>query len=445
MKYSKIKSCRLCKSSKLKPIINFGSMALSSKFPSKKVKYKTKTPMIFGICKKCNLTQLLHNYDLKELYNDEYGYRSGINQIMISHLTKITDEVKKIINFKNGDYVLDIASNDATLLKSYKLKKLNYIGIDPTIKKYKKFYTNKITTESKLFSKNNYLRASNNNKAKAITSIAMFYDVQDPNQFISEISNILEKNGIWVMEMFYIPILLKFNAYDSICHEHITYLTYKHIEFLCKKNNLRIFKATLNSMNCGSIRYFICHKNARFKPDNASIKKCKKFEKNLEKIKTYLDFKKRIKKTSNQLNSLIKKINKENQTVHIYGASTKGNVLIQYSKLDKKNIPYAAERNPLKWTKKMPGSNIPIISEAKSRSMNPDYYLVLPWHFKENFIKREKRFLLKGGKLIFPLPKIEIYSKKKFKKKIICFAHLHIIKKMNVLFCINQMREKTQS
>ena len=368
--------------------------------------------MILVICNNCKLTQLLHNYDLKDLYNDEYGYRSGINNIMVNHLTEISTQVKKIVTFKNGDYILDIASNDATLLKSYKLSKINYVGIDPTIKKYKKFYPKEIKTRPKLFNKKEYLKISSNKKAKAITSIAMFYDVQDPNKFTSEIHDILDNEGIWVMEMFYIPILLKYNAYDSVCHEHITYLTYQHIEYLCKNNNLRIFDATLNSMNCGSIRYFICHKNAKFKSNYKAIKKCKKYEKNLKKNKIYFDFKKRIKKISKKLNFLIKKINNKKKTVHIYGASTKGNVLIQYSKLSNKNIPYAAERNSSKWTKKMPGSNIPIISEKTSRLMKPDYYLVLPWHFKNEFIKREKKFLLSGGKLIFPLPKIEIFSRK---------------------------------
>jgi len=417
MKYSKIKNCRLCGSNLLKSIINFGLMSLSSKFPSKKVNYKTKTPMILAICNSCKLAQLLHNYDLKDLYNDEYGYRSGINQIMVNHLASITSEIKKIVNFNNGNYVLDIASNDATLLKSYKLSKIKYVGIDPTIKKYKKFYPKNFKRVPKLFSKKDYLKASANNKAKAITSVAMFYDVQDPNKFTSEIKDILDKDGVWVMEMFYIPILLKYNAYDSICHEHITYLTYKHIETLCKKNNLRIFNATLNSMNCGSIRYFICHKNAKFKSNHISINECKKHEKNLGKNKIYLDFKKRIQKISKKLNLLIKKINNRKETIHIYGASTKGNVLIQYSKINKKYIPYAAERNPLKWSKKMPGSEIPIISEKTSRSMKPNYFLVLPWHFKDNFITRERQFLLNGGKLIFPLPKIEIFSKKNLKTK----------------------------
>jgi len=412
MKYHKIKYCRLCKSNKLKPIINFGSISLSTKFPSKRTKYKIKTPMIFGICQKCRLAQLLHNYNLKELYNDDYGYRSGINQSMISHLSGITSEIKNIIKLKQNDYVLDIASNDGTLLKSYKSPILNYVGIDPTIKKYKKFYPKNFKIKSKLFSKKEYFNLSKYEKAKVITSIAMFYDVQNPNKFVSDIKQILHQKGIWVMEMYYIPILLKYNAYDSICHEHITYLTYKHIDFLCKKNKLKIFKSTLNDMNCGSIRYFICHDNAKFKLDNNSINNCKKFERVLNSNETYYKFKRRINNSSRKLKLLIKRLNKRKKIIHIYGASTKGNILVQYSRINVNNISFAADRNSLKWNKKMPGSNIPIISEKESRAMKPDYYLVLPWHFRESFIKREKNFLNNGGKLIFPLPKIEILSKK---------------------------------
>ena len=412
MKYNKIHRCRLCYSNKLKPLIDFGSICLSSAFPYKNLKYKKIIPMIFGICKNCRSVQLLHNYDLKELYNNDYGYRSGINQSMIDHLTNITNDIKKIIKFKIGDYVLDIASNDATLLKSYKFSKINYVGIDPTINKYKKFYPKNFKTKSTLFSKNKYLNLSNKKKAKVITSIAMFYDVQNPNEFVSDIKDILSKNGIWVMEMYYLPILLKYNAYDSICHEHITYFSLNQINYLCEKNNLKIFKVSLNSMNCGSIRYFICHRDARFKLDYNSLNKCKKLEKILDQDSCFYNFKKRIKFLSKKLNLIIKNLNKRKKTIHVYGASTKGNISLQYSKLSVKDISFVADRNPLKWNRKMPGSNIPIISEASSRAKNPDYYLVLPWHFKKGFIKREKKFLAKGGKLIFPLPKIEILSKK---------------------------------
>ena len=412
MKYKKINNCRLCYSKELKKIIDFGNIKLSTIFPHKNSKYNKITPMILGVCKNCKAYQLLHNYNLGELYNKDYGYRSGINESMKMHLKDITNDIKKIIKFKKDDYVLDIASNDATLLKSYNVSKINYVGIDPTISKYKNYYPKKFKKKAKLFSKKEFFNLSKKNKAKVITSIAMFYDVQKPNMFVSDIKDILKDDGIWVMEMYYIPILLKLNAYDSICHEHITYFSFTQINKICEKYNLRIFKTSLNAMNCGSIRFFVCHNKSNFKTDYKSINKCKTYEKILNNDKDFLNFKKRIKALSKKLKLTINKLRKNNKVIHVYGASTKGNVLMQYSKLNLKDINFAADRNPLKWNRKMPGTNIPIISEETSRLKKPDYYLVLPWHFKNEFKEREKKFLNQGGKLIFPLPNIQIISKK---------------------------------
>tara|TARA_B110000003_G_C16617320_1_gene521755 strand:- start:124 stop:1371 length:1248 start_codon:yes stop_codon:yes gene_type:complete len=415
MKYTKIKYCRLCKSKKITKLIDFGQIACSSTFPLKNNKYNQITPMVFCICENCKLAQLLHNYSLKELYNDNYGYRSGVNQAMIKHLTTITNDIKNLIKFKKDDYVLDIASNDGTLLKTYKSKILKYVGIDPTISRFKTFYPKNFKTDSTFFSKKKYLNISKGKKAKVITSIAVFYDVSDPDKFISEIKDILDKEGVYVMEQSYLPMLIKNNAYDSICHEHLTYFTLKQIKYLCEKNNLKVIKASTNSMNGGSIRVFITHKKSDFKINTNSINKCDVLENKYVNIKRLVQFKNDIKKLSINLNKTIKKIKDNKKVIHAYGASTKGNITLQYSKINKYQISFAADRNPTKWNRKMPGTNIPIISEKSSRLLNPDFYLVLPWHFRKDFIKRENFFLSNGGKLIFPLPKVEIVSKKKLK------------------------------
>ena len=412
MKYKKISHCRLCYSNKVKKIIDFGSICCSSIFPYKNLNYKKITPMIFAVCNNCNLAQLLHNYNLKELYNDNYGYRSGINPAMCKHLGGITSDIKKIVKFKKGDYALDIASNDGTLLKSYKFLGLKYVGIDPTISRFKKFYPKNFKIKSTFFSKQKYLNLSKRKKAKSITTIAVFYDIIKPSSFVSDIKDILREDGIWVMEQSYLPLLLRDNAYDSICHEHLTYFTLKQINYLCSKNDLRIFKTSLNSMYGGSIRIFICHKKSKYKTDYKSIQKCKKLETKFVNSKYLLKFRNKIKLLSSRLNFVIKRFKKEKKIIHVYGASTKGNIILQYSKIDKKDISFAADRNPLKWNRKMPGSDIPIISEKTSRSKKPDFYLVLPWYFKKVFINREKKFLSKGGRLIFPLPNVEIVSKK---------------------------------
>ena len=411
MKYSTVKKCRCCGKKKLKNFFNFGSMCLSTQFPPKNTKKISKIPMNVKICKNCKLVQLQHNYDLKKLYNKDYGYKSGVNQTMNQHLEAITNEIENIVKFEKKDVVLDIASNDGTLLKKYKNKKITRFGIDPTIRKFRSNYPKNYLKYSGFFNKKIYKKIAKT-KAKAITSIAVFYDIPNPNKFVNDISKILDFNGVWVLEQSYFPKLFLNNAYDSMCHEHLTYFTYYQINLILKKHNLRVFDIKLNEMNGGSIRFFIAHINSIYKKKNKSIYSILKIEKkyffNLEK--NLIKFKKNINNSKKQLKQFIKKKIKQKKKIHLYGASTKGNIILQFCDIQQNQIEFAADRNYEKWGRETPGSKIPIISEKKSRLKNPDYYLVMPWHFKKEILQREKNFIKKGGKLIFPLPKLHIVS-----------------------------------
>ena len=413
MKYSIVKNCRCCDKKKFKNFFNFGKMSLSTEFPTINAHKANKIPMNIIICNYCKLIQLKHNYDLKYLYNKDYGYKSGVNLTMNQHLESISSDIEKIVKFKKKDIVLDIASNDGTLLKKYKNKKIIRFGIDPTINKFKSNYPKNYLKHSGFFSKTIYKEKLKNRKAKSITSIAVFYDLPNPNKFTEDVSKILDKNGVWVLEQSYFISLFKNNAYDSLCHEHLTYFILSQLDIILKKNNLRVFNATLNSMNGGSIRFFICHQSAKFKTNINNINNIKKIENlYLKKIdKNLRSFKKKINTSKVKLKKLINKIIIKGKKIHLYGASTKGNIILQFCDIDKSSISYAADRNKEKWNRVTPGSNIPIISEKNSRKMKPDYYLVMPWHFKKEILKREYEFLRQGGKLIFPLPEIEVISK----------------------------------
>lgn len=407
-----IKNCRCCNSKNLKSFINFGKMYLSTEFLENYANSK-KIPMELMYCKDCYLFQLKHNYSVKKLYNTNYGYKSGINKSMKNHLKGIVKDIENKNLLKKNDIILDIASNDGTLLNFYNEKKYNLIGIDPTIKKFKKFYKKKILTSSKLFDRNSFFNLTKNKKAKVITSIAVFYDIKKPEKFVKDISEILTEDGIWVLEQSYFAFLYKNNAYDSICHEHLTYFTYKQLMMLLDKFYLKVFDVKFNNMNGGSIRFFICKKNLNLSANRYYFKKLLKIEKNFYlNFKTLLiQFKKRYLDSKKKLKKFIQKLRKQNYKIHLYGASTKGNIILQTSKINDKLIKYAAERNLDKVGKFTPGSNIEIIDEKNSRKMKPDYYLVMPWHFRSEIIKRENSFLKKGGKLIFPLPTINIYKK----------------------------------
>ncbi len=409
MKYYKIKKCRCCHSTNFKEIIDFGRMSLSTSFTQKNSKNNF-VPLKLIYCKKCYLTQLNHNYEPNKIYNKNYGYRSGINKSMNLHLEGIVSDARKIVSLTNKDIVLDIASNDGTLLKKYKSKKLIKIGIDPTIKKFKKFYNSDVLTLADYFTSKKFFKISKNVKAKIITSIAVFYDVSKPDKFIQDIKKILEKNGVWVLEQSYLPSLIKNNAYDSVCHEHLTYFMVHQINILLKKFNLRIYDIKENSMNGGSIRIFISHYNSNLKTNKKNIEKIINLENKILKnpSNTFKIFRKNIELSKKNLFDYIVNLKKIGKTIHIYGASTKGNIILQYCKIDNSLIEFAADRNKDKIGKKTAGTNIKIISEKESRTMKPDFYLVMPWHFKDEFIKREQSFLKKGGKFIFPLPKVTI-------------------------------------
>jgi len=362
------------------------------------------------MCKKCNLVQLHDNFDLKYLYGPDYGYRTGINATMTSHVKKITRTLVKIVSVKKNDWVLDIASNDATLLNFYN-KNLITFGIDPLVNKFKKNYKNVNFKLSDFFSANKIKKKLSGNKFKVISALSVFYDLQNPNSFLKGSESILADDGVLLLEFADLASIIRYNMFDTFCHEHLEYYSAKVIEEMSVKNNLRIFDVKQNNINGGSIQFFICKKNARYKNNLNALKKIKKIDRDhkLDKVITYQNFIKRVDKIKNNLIKFIKKAKANNKTIHGYGASTKGNVLLQYFGLSNKEITYIAERNPKKYNLYTPGTKIKIISEKDSRAMMPDYYIVLPWHFKKEIIKREKKDFKNKSKFIFPLPNLKIY------------------------------------
>lgn len=412
--FKKINSCRICNDKNLINIIDLKKQYIQGSFEKENhpQTVKTKIPLQLVICKKCSLVQTKHTVSPDALY-ENYWYKSGVNFTMTDHLLKLAKESKKILKNKNKKIkILDIGCNDGTLLRSFP-KTFIKVGIDPS-QIAKKLKSENLTIINDFFPSKNILLKYKNNKFDLITSIAMFYDIQDPTSFVNNIKNILNENGIWIFELSYLVDMLKLNSYDTICHEHLEYYSITALNYLMKKTDMKIFKIQFNEINGGSIRCYVTHssnQNYDNKDNLNVIKKTLKKEANL-KINTTIPYKKffkRIIKIKHELNELIRNIKKNKKIVHIYGASTKGNTIIQWQGINDKIIEFAADRNPQKWGAKTIGSNIKIISEEKSKKMSPDYYLVLPWHFKKEFLKREKFFMNNGGKMIFPLPKIKIY------------------------------------
>ncbi len=403
----KLKKCRICKSTKLKKLFSLGNMCFTGKFPSEKQIIK-KEPIHLIICSNCELVQLGHNFDLKYLYGPDYGYRTGINKTMLNHVKDVVKYLSKKTKLKQNDLVLDIASNDGSLLKNYS-KNIKTFGIDPILNKYIKDYDNISYAIADFFSANKVKKITRK-KFKIITALSVFYDATEPNKFLKDVKNILSKEGIFLLEFADLASIIQYKMFDTICHEHLEYYSSKVIMNLCKKNGLRVFDIKKNNINGASKQYYVCHAKSKHNASTKVISNELKLEKKLKlsDVKTYKNFIRDIDTTKKKLVNLLKKINKLGKIVHCYGASTKGNVLLQYYKIDNKIISYAAERNKNKYNLYTPGSKIKIISENLSRFYKPDYYLVLPWHFRNEILNREKLMRKKGTKFIFPLPKLEI-------------------------------------
>ncbi len=403
----KIKKCRICKKSKLKKLFSLGNLCFTGKFPSESQKIEKK-PITLVICKDCELVQLGHNFDLKYLYGPDYGYRTGINKTMLSHVNKVVKNLSKITKIKKNDYVLDIASNDGSLLNFYN-KKIKTFGIDPILEKYKEEYKKIIFKVADFFSAKKIQKITKK-KFKIITALSVFYDAADPDKFIKDVKKILKDDGVFLLEFADLASIIQNKMFDTICHEHLEYYSSKVILNLCFKNKLRVFDIKRNNINGSSKQYFICHENSNYKTNYKKIKKIINLEKklNLSDEKTFKNFIKIINKSKVKLYKFLKKNNKLGKKVHGYGASTKGNVLLQYYNINNKMVEYIAERNRKKYNLYTPGTNIRIISEALSRFYKPDFYLVLPWHFKNEILEREKKIRKKGTKFIFPLPDLKI-------------------------------------
>ena len=403
----KIKSCRSCNSKNLIKLFSLGKLNFTGKFPSLNQKIK-KEPISLVICKKCELVQLTHNFDLKYLYGPDYGYRTGINKTMLNHVKNVVRYLSKKTNLKKKDNVLDIASNDGSLLNFYN-KNITTFGIDPILDKYEDQYQSINYKISDFFSADK-IRRKTKQKFKVITALSVFYDTQKPNKFLKDIKKLLSKEGVFLLEFADLASIIKYKMFDTICHEHLVYYSSKVILNLCKKNKLRVFDIKNNDINGSSKQYYVCHDDSKIKNNEKTIEYELHNENKLKlsQVSTFRNFIKNIDKLKKQLFNLIKKINKQGKKIHCYGASTKGNVLLQYYKINNKTINFAAERNKKKYNLYTPGTKIKIISEILSRFHKPDYYLVLPWHFKKEILMREKSIRKKGTKFIFPLPKLEI-------------------------------------
>jgi len=414
MTSTKISKCRFCKNESLIPCIDLREQYLSSIFP-KDLTYRKeihKQPLDLVLCEKnensCGALQLGHSFDMSKMY-ENYPFTSSTNSSMPKILKDVSDSALAYVNLKTDDLVLDIGGNDGTLLSFLKDKKCDLLCIDAAKNIKPVFSSNKFRIITDFFNERVY-KSATNKKAKLIFSIAMFYHLSDPVQFSKDIAACMADDGIWVIQMAYLPAMIKTTMYDNIVHEHAGYYAADHLRWIMEKVGLEIFDVTLNDVYGGSFRLFIKKKgNPKYPPTSRFNKVLQdESEMGIYDSATYVNFMKRVEKTRTDLLRLCKKIKSQGKKIWIYGASTKGNTILQYCGINNDLIEAAADANPFKFGKYIIGADIPIKSEIEMRSVKPDYLLVLPYSFVDAFIKRESVLINSGTKFIVPLPDVRV-------------------------------------
>jgi NDP-4-keto-2,6-dideoxyhexose 3-C-methyltransferase len=410
MAISECTECRICGNRTLITVLDLGTQALTGIFPRPGEVVPT-APLELVKCGPggCGLVQIGHTADLSLMYGAHYGYRSSIRPFMVDHLHRKVRLLTGMVDLDSTDLVLDIGSNDATLLRGYTVGGLTRVGIDPTGEKWREYYPDDIGLIPDFFSKATFAEQYGDRKAKIVTSIAMFYDLPDPLGFMADVRDILTDDGVWMIEMSYLLPLLQIPAYDAVCHEHLEYYRLSQIEWMAERVGLTVSTAEITDVNGGSLCVTLVKDPARHRIDSAGIERIRRTEAALEldTMAPFETFAGRVRDHRDSLRAFLDDSRAAGKLTLGYGASTKGNVILQFCGIDTRDLPCIGEVSAEKHGSVTPGSGIPIVSEEDAKALRPDQLLVFPWVHRGGFIEREQEFLARGGKLVFPLPSID--------------------------------------
>lgn len=405
--YKKIAGCRICGNPHLECVLDLGMQMLTGVFPRAKNSKVTTGPLRLVKClgdnTVCGLVQEEHSYDLTEMYGENYGYRSGLNASMVTHLRAKVERILRAVDLREGDLVVDIGSNDSTTLQAYPAGPV-LVGVDPTGIKFRSYYPTHIQLIPDFFSATLLKERFPGRKAKIVTSFAMFYDLEDPLSFMREVYEVLADDGIWVFEQSYMPAMLRTNSYDTVCHEHLEFYALRQINWMADRVGFRIVDVEFNDVNGGSFS-LTASKAGGCSSVSPLVEKTlqEEQEMGLDTLAPYRAFAQRVAKSKRDLVECIETARNAGRSVAALGASTKGNVLLQYCGLTERDVPFIGEVNADKFGCYTPGTWIPIIPETELLAMKPDFLIVLPWHFRKFFEENPKYF---NFKLIFPLPEL---------------------------------------
>lgn len=407
-----IEGCRACGNQDLISILDLGNQALTGVFPRTRDEADLVAPLELVVCSPagCGLVQLRHDTDLTVMYGERYGYRSSIRPFMVNHLQGKVDAALALVDVHEGDVVLDIGSNDGTLLLGYPDIGLRLVGCDPSAEKFRTWYPENSELIVDFFSAERFREHLGGRKARIITSIAMFYDLPDPIAFMRDVRDVLADDGIWMIEHSYLPSMLDATCYDNICHEHLEFYALRQLEFMAGQAGLTVLSAERTDVYGGSLCSVLAKDTTTRRVDEAGLAALRAGESaaRLDSLAPFVAFRERVQRHRVQIREFLDDSRTEGKLTLGYGASTKGNVVLQYCGVTEDDLPCIGEVSAEKHGCFTPGTKIPIVSEEVAKTQRPDQLLVLPWMYRDGFIEREQDYLVRGGRLVFPLPEFEI-------------------------------------
>ncbi len=397
--------CRVCNSASLAEVLSLGNQYVSDFVAL--TGHHPRVPLELVRCQDCGLVQLRHTFPRKALYQ-HYWYRSGISNTMKNALADISARAVEIAKPQKGELVVDIGCNDGTLLRSYEAKSLQLVGFEPAENLVQEARKGTQAVFNDFFDAELFEREFGKRKAKIVTSVAMFYDLEDPNRFVEDVTRILAPEGIWLIQQNYLAAMLERNGFDNIGHEHLEYYSLGTLQELLMRHGLEVFEVETNDVNGGSFRTFVCHKGHYQVAESVRIMERYEMKLALGEQATYDRFAANIERIRSRIRDFVSGEVKRGRKVYVYGASNRGNTILQYCGLDHMFIGKAADANPEKWGRRTVGTLIPIVSKEEARKDHPDYFLILPHHFLQEIIRDEKQYLQSGGKFIVPLPEFRV-------------------------------------
>jgi NDP-4-keto-2,6-dideoxyhexose 3-C-methyltransferase len=409
-------TCRGCRAPALAPLFSLGDLCLCNDFIAP-TDEPVRIPLELVLCSPehggCGLVQLRHTTPQHLMYT-QYWYKSGLSSTMRDHLAALVEKAERAASLQPDHVVLDIGANDGTTLRAYQTRGIRRIGFEPNqLHREARVGTTAIVND--FFNAQAFHEVAGGDKAQVVTTIAMFYDLDDPNRFIHDVRECLAPNGVWMIEMHYLPSMLTSNGFDAIVHEHVTYYSLRSLQRLLAAHHLEVFDVELNAMNGGSFRVYVRHEGATFATAEGAAARVRAREDEedrlqLERPETYRRFWRRIGRARQQLRTFLQDEVAKGRTVYVYGASTKGNALLQFFDLDARVITAAGDKNADKWGRLTPGTRIPIVSPQEAANARPDYMLVLIWHLIDEVREQWQPYLAAGGRLIVPLPRFRVIS-----------------------------------